>query len=53
VLLQVKDKELELISPAAPAIGVRLLMRIETVYSGFVALIVVPGPGTSFAVTVV
>jgi hypothetical protein len=53
VLLQVKDKELELISPAAPAIGVRLFMRIETVYSGFVALIVVPGPGTSFAVTVV
>ena len=53
MLLHVNDR-LELdISPAAPAIGVRLLMRMETVYSGLVALIVVPGPGTSFAVTVV
>jgi hypothetical protein len=53
VLLHVKDIEALLIDATSPLIGVRLLTRIDTVYSGLVALTAVPFTGNNTAVIVV
>jgi hypothetical protein len=49
----VNEIEEALILATSPAIGVKLLTKIETVYSGFVALTAVPFTGINTAVIVV
>jgi hypothetical protein len=53
VLLHVKDIWEFDISPTAPFRGVKLLIKIDTVYNGFVADTAVPFTGSNVAVTVV
>ena len=53
VELQVKEIEALLIDATSPLIGVKLLIKIDTVYSGFEALTAVPFTGINTAVTVV
>ena len=53
VELHVKEMLLELIDATSPLIGVKLLIKIDTVYSGFEALTAVPFTGINTAVTVV
>jgi hypothetical protein len=53
VELQVNEIEALLMLATSPEIGVRLLIKIDTVYSGFEALTAVPFTGIITAVTVV
>lgn len=53
VELHVKEIDDALMLATSPAIGVKLLTKIETVYSGLLALTAVPFTGINTAVTVV